>query len=268
MEQELTEKLQKVELDILCELDRLFKENNIKYFLAYGTTLGCVRHGGFIPWDDDVDIFIFGEDYPKVKELFEKHDTGFLELHDYETKENYPYVFPKVVDTRTELKECDYSHVPYTCGVYIDIFPLFCVSDNKLIKFFAEKLRYLRYAKLRLYYADVNRCGKLRKVLSKTIKFTVNPIKLQKKLYTTYTAPKKDTLKYAEPLIFSEKAYINSCHVVDSVELDFAGKKLPVPIQYREYLTDTYGDYMKLPPEDMRVSNHSFEYVTIKEENK
>ena len=80
--------LQERELAILIKIDDLFREYNIKYFLAYGTVLGCIRHNGFIPWDDDIDIFIFGRDLPKIKEIFRSVNTGFLRLDDYDTAKN------------------------------------------------------------------------------------------------------------------------------------------------------------------------------------
>lgn len=268
MENELTVKLQQIELGILREIDKLFRAHGIKYFLAYGTTLGCVRHRGFIPWDDDIDLFIFGEDYPKVKEIFKNNNIGFLSLHDYENQKDYPYVFPKIVDNRTELKENSLAHLPYLSGVYVDIFPLFSLSDNKISRFISEKLRYSRYSRIRLYYTNTEKTSGFRKILAKTIQRISDPKKIQKKLYVKYTSPKKNTEKYAAPLIFAEKDFIRSCYVKNSVELEFEGAKYPVPAEYREYLTDTYGDYMQLPPDDKRVSNHDFLHIKLEEDDK
>ncbi len=268
MENDITAKLQQIELGLLVEIDKLFREHGIRYFLAYGTTLGAARHKGFIPWDDDVDIFIFGEDYPKVKEIFKNNDTGFLSLHDYETHKDYPYVFPKIVDNRTELKENFFNHLSYMSGVYVDLFPLFSLSDNKAKKFFSEKLRYLRYSKIRLYYENADKASGARKLLAKAIQKLCNPERIQKKLYATYTAPIKDTEKLADPLIFAESTLHCTRRFKESTELCFEGKSFPVPLEYHEHLTDYYGDYMQLPPEDKRVSNHDFAHIKLEEDEK
>ncbi len=268
MENGLTAKLQERELAVLCEIDRIFSENNIEYFLAYGTVLGCVRHGGFIPWDDDVDLFVRGEDYPRIKKLFAECDTGFLELHDFETKEGYPYVFPKIIDKRTELREARYSHLPYMGGVYIDLFPLFSVSDSKFKSFFSEKLRYFRYARMRLYYENTDGAGKARKILAVAVKKLSNPKRIQKKLYKTYIKGNTGAKILTEPNVFAADARIDASFFGKGTRLDFAGAKLPVPEKYEEYLKASYGDYMQLPPEDKRVSPHTFAYVDLKEEKK
>ncbi len=271
MENGLTAKLQQRELAVLCEIDRLFTENNIEYFLAYGTVLGCVRHGGFIPWDDDVDLFVRGEDYPRIKKLFAESDTGFLELHDFETKEGYPYVFPKIVDKRTKLREARYAHLPYMGGVYIDLFPLFSVSDNGVARTFSEKLRYFRYARLRLYYEDISASGGARKLVATLVKKLSDPKRIQKKLYRRYIKGNKGGKKMAEPNVFASDALIDSELFRKSTKLDFEGVKLPVPERYEDYLRASYGDYMQLPPEDKRSSPHTFAYVDLvdlKEEGK
>ena len=110
IDRNLESKLQDIQLQILKELSTIFMKHDIKFFLAYGTLLGCVRHKGFIPWDDDVDIYILGEDYPKIKRIFDTEDTGNLVLQDYDTQ-SYPYCFPKVIDKRTLLKEDTYKHL-------------------------------------------------------------------------------------------------------------------------------------------------------------
>ena len=88
---------------ILAELIKVFEQANVKWFAACGTCLGAVRHNGFIPWDDDVDIYIMGSDYDKAREAIK--DNDLVEWHDHETKEGYPFTFPKICLKNTHIKE-------------------------------------------------------------------------------------------------------------------------------------------------------------------
>ena len=158
---DLTKNIQKIELSMLDELSKILDKHEIRYFLAFGTALGCIRHRGFIPWDDDVDLYLWGEDYPKLKKVFETEKIENLELHDFSTQKGYPYVFPKIVNKKTILVENSLKHLDYKCGVYIDIFPLFGIPNNKLLKGLFESIRYFRYCVIRAYYSyDDNRITK------------------------------------------------------------------------------------------------------------
>lgn len=248
--------LQERELAILIKIDELFREYNIKYFLAYGTVLGCVRHSGFIPWDDDIDIFVFGRDLPKVKEIFRSVNTGFLRLDDYDTAKNYPYSFPKIVDNRTSLKEDAFKLVDYKCGAYVDIFPLFDISDNIFKRFFSEKLRYVRHVMLRYYYIDVKGRALFVKIFHKILEKTCKIDHIQDKLYKTYIRESCNGAKYAEPNIFLKKSYLPKSMFDNSVRMLFEGNEFPIPIDYDKFLKIVYGDYMKLPSVEKRKSTH------------
>ena len=248
--------LQERELAILIKIDDLFREYNIKYFLAYGTVLGCIRHNGFIPWDDDIDIFIFGRDLPKIKEIFRSVNTGFLRLDDYDTAKNYPYSFPKIVDDRTSLKEEAFKLVDYKCGAYVDIFPLFEHSDNILKRFFSEKWRYMRHVLLRYYYIEVQGRSLFVKIFHNIIKKICKIDRIQDKLYKTYIRESCNGSMYSEPTIFLKKNYLPKSMFDDSVRMLFEGNEFPIPIDYDRFLKIVYGDYMKLPPVEKRKSTH------------
>lgn len=255
--------LQARELKILNELSVLFGKHNIPFCLAYGTTLGCIRHKGFIPWDDDIDIFVWGEDLPRIKQLFREEDTGFLKLHDYDTVDNYPYCFPKVVDDRTSLKEEEFKSLNYMCGVYVDIFPLFEVSDNLLVRKFSENIRHLKYGLLRYYYMDTSDSGIVQKILNKISRVFCSATKLQTSLYKTYIHKSKGCRLVAEPNIFASKALVPKLLFENLVNMPFESGEYPVPSDYKTYLTLVYGDYMQLPPVEKRVSEHKMIGVVI-----
>jgi len=114
------EEIQKVDLEILRFFDNVCRENNLTYFLSGGTLLGAIRHKGFIPWDDDVDLVMPRKDFEKLIEILDKSDSNY-KLFIPGCSEDYFYTFGKLVDTRTVLDEFDYCPIK-GMGLYIDIF--------------------------------------------------------------------------------------------------------------------------------------------------
>lgn len=250
----LTVRLQKKELQMLEELSEILDRNHIPFFLAYGTALGCIRHKGFIPWDDDVDIFVKGNDYPRIKEIFKTQNTGNLQLHDYDTVRNYPYCFPKIVAGDTLLIEKALTHIDYQGGVYIDIFPLAEVSDNIIVRTVKSIYRYICYSIIRAYYYNYK--STFRKIFSQIVRKWINPVKIQKKIFAEYIRSEKDCKFYLGSIDAGElykKQYFDSV-----VYMPFEESRMPMAVDYDNILTEYYGDYMKLPDEENRVSNHNF----------
>ena len=254
---ELTQKLQKKELQMLKELSEILKRNNVPFFLAYGSALGCARHSGFIPWDDDVDIFIKGTDYPKLKEVFRTQDTGNLLLHDYDTVSDYPFFFPKIVARDTLLVEKSLKHINYKGGVYIDVFPLEEVPDNKFALKAMKIRRYIYYSVIRGYYYNFNSIP--RKVFSGIVRKAVNPLKIQAKIFKEYTQRVKDYKFYSGSIDSGElykKQYFD-----EIIYMPFEDTRMPMAAEYKNMLEKYYGDYMILPRKEDRVSNHNFEVI-------
>lgn len=259
---ELTKKLQNKELQMLKELSELLKRNKIPFFLAYGTALGCARHKGFIPWDDDVDIFIKGTDYPKLKEVFKKQDTGNLSLHDYDTVKNYPYFFPKIVAKDTLLVERSLKHIEYRGGIYIDIFPLAEMPDNAFLRNILKIRRYLYYSLIRGCHYNFK--SVLKKATGRIAKRIIDPINMQRKLYREYIRPVKGCKLYSGSVDSGEvyrKEYFD-----ETIYMPFEDTSMPMAACYKNILEEYYGDYMTLPKEESRVSNHNFERIEFYDE--
>lgn len=126
-----TKKIQIALTAMLRDFHQFCKQHQINYSLAYGTLIGAIRHKGFIPWDDDIDVFMLPEDFIKFRELF--HLEGYF-LQNKETEEYYYLNFDKVRYLHSHAREKNYEKMLSNQGFFIDIFPLFYVPENKLIR--------------------------------------------------------------------------------------------------------------------------------------
>ena len=249
--------IRNIEIQILDYVADYCEKNNIKYYLDGGTFLGAIRHHGFIPWDDDVDIAMLRPDYEKFINQFNQKDH--YKVLSIETDKNYKYAFAKVVDTRTELKEINAIQTP-GLGVYIDIFPVDVIPDKvaEQDKFF-KKIWILK--KLCSWSILKNKPGDSWK--SKLVNFvcrcmgTRNLLVIYDKALREYEGQKTRHMAALSASMHKE-LLIESTVFSEFIKVDFEQNKYYVLKRYDEYLTALYGDYMQLPPVEKRVSNHSF----------
>jgi lipopolysaccharide cholinephosphotransferase len=272
------EESKKTQVEILLYIDKICKEHNIHYSLAYGTLLGAVRHKGFIPWDDDIDIMLLRNDYDILLRLLSS-DADYNLV--YEKTNNNWYTYAKLCDKRTYLREDGYPEIE-TLGVFVDIFPMDFIPDNKIERFFYAKTLYLFD---RLIYTSVSknffRSTSFIKTIIKTILFTPlalvsKSIGTKKLVNTTLRLMQKhnallhckDTLQKCNDKNMNYVGFLPNKYgykevfPVDWFEnldtLEFEGYSLSVISEYKSYLSLLYKNYMQPPPEDKRVSNHVF----------
>ena len=121
--------IKEIELSILDYIDDVCKTNHIKYYLAYGTLLGAIRHKGFIPWDDDIDIYLLRDDYMKFVKIVNEQRNDRYEILSIYNDDSYNYEFAKVIDKRTALNASNFI-INKKEGVWVDVFPLIILQNS------------------------------------------------------------------------------------------------------------------------------------------
>lgn len=251
----------RIQLEILDEIDRFCKERNLRYSLAYGTLIGAVRHRGFIPWDDDIDIMMPRPDYDRL--LREFNVKGFV-LMDLAERNDCVETFVKVCKEGTIMVDRNFGREIW--GVNVDIFPIDGAPSDGLATHYAT-LDSIREKLFQIcpYYKSVKngRFSLLLKYLLKRLRY-FHPgsfMSLKRKLTQAQKALPYQTSETAGVYFAAEKTRtFFRKEVYDSIGLlPFEGRNYPAIKQYDRYLTQLYGDYMQLPPEEERVSHHDYD---------
>ena len=250
---------QLAELEIFKEFDRICSERGFLYSLSGGTLLGAVRHKGFIPWDDDIDIMMPRPDYEKLRSGILSGEivlNGNYALSD-DRGRGAQHPFLKIVDKRYIAKSSLSEN--YDTNLWFDIFPVDgypedkkkCVRINKKAKFFSRIMFFNRLTNFSGYSGLKKSAVKLFCLYSKMYGIT-RAVKNMNKLYLKYsfencqkTGFKLSGAKDAGNVV-SKSSYLNP------VRMEFEGMSVPVIAEWENYLKGMYGDYMQLPPEDKR----------------
>ena len=265
MRQISDEELLQLQLDILRDVDAFCRNNQIEYFLVGGTGIGAVRHGGYIPWDDDIDIGMTRPNYNRFIETF-NGKISHLRVYAPELNWNYYASYANVCDMRTVLLEGANGHRKDEIGVKIDIFPYDAVPEKRkefeINRKKARRLSYFCYIKRHLINKDkrINFRTKCYYIGLKVLLFPFTYAFLQKKLHAlSQQVPYNESI-YLEKIVFPYKKnkpckkelFESYCDMKfeDIIVRNLKG--------YDEYLISVFGDYMKLPPEDQRTSHHGF----------
>lgn len=254
--------IKKIQLDMLQELHIFCENNNINYFLYYGTLIGAVRHHGYIPWDDDIDVAMKRDDYEFFVRSFNEGRTDTYRVVSCENSDNYCYAFAKLSDTSTKIEE----EITFRqdMGVNIDIFPLDSVPDDDAIlnKHIKTIQAYINLLNVKL--TPINK----RRALYKNViliagQVILMPIKIQtlarkvSSLAQKYRGHKDcHLIANLTLLTYKEKEILDSTYFMESMIVSFEGMKFRAPRNYDAVLRTIYGDYMKLPPVEKQISHH------------
>ncbi len=263
----MIEILKSKELSILKAFINICDELGLKYFVLYGTLLGAVRHQGFIPWDDDIDVGLFREDYEVFLKKAQALLPSYYELQSYHTEKNLPYSFAKIRDSRTTFIETSTKNLSINHGIYIDVFPIDYYSDSKMT--WKKKILLKLYnRRIQAAYYESTELPLLRRVKKEFFDWIIQ------KIYPNlnYVLRKKDEIivSYKESaLTINHSGAWGKNEIVPRIlydEVDYLEfEKIPVmvPKEYDKWLKNMYGDYMKLPPIEKRVTHHFTEIIDL-----
>ncbi len=268
------EDIKKIQLDILIYLDKICKENSIKYYLSSGTLLGAVKYKGYIPWDDDIDVILLRDDYTKLVNVLKNSNDRYKLLSIYNCKDYY-YPFAKLVDSKTILIEN--SKKIKGMGVYIDIVPMDGYKDSNILKHIFD-IRIIHNLTVRRF--RIKNCirgnfdymkFRNKKVKHKGIKdfiyafvdYITLPLgynfwaKVLDKKVSSIDISKCDYVGVRVGSFGIKESFLKK-EIIEQELYEFEGLKFTSFKNYDLYLTNKYGNYKKEPNEEQKVSHHQY----------
>lgn len=254
-------------LETMKFIDKLCRENGIVYYIMGGTALGAVRHSGFIPWDDDLDIFMTPDQYKKFKTVFENAKSEQFILQEWRTDKKYLEYAKVRMNGTTFIEENFKDRKDMHHGIYVDIMILHKVPENKFI----QKIVYCESKFVTLYGLSQRNWkpkSKSQEVVLKSLKFM--PCKLMARIAYSHIYRydnRKDNYKYCywiTPAKFRNGLF-DKTFFEKPIDIPFEDTNLLGSERIKEYLEYRYGDYMKLPSEEQRkAAVHAYVFDTEK----
>lgn len=261
------EEIKKTELNILLELKKATEENNLRFFISGGSLLGAVRHQGFIPWDDDIDVCMPRPDYDKLCQFYQEGKVfpDYIELQCYENHTgDFPFI--KLLDTRTQIEE------KYVEGMvkslWVDILPVdgFPEDEAEVIRIQKKAVRYRKG--LMLKFAKPGK-GKTmaKRLLKPLVILALKPFSVEwfDKMLKKQIAPYPyETCKYVGVYtwgLYGLGERMLKEEFEKTVPVTFEGYEFNTFSCWHEYLSGLYGDYMQLPPEEKRQTHNMIAWI-------
>lgn len=265
---EQLKKLQKIELQALIKFDQVCRKYNIPYTLFGGTMIGAVRHHGFIPWDDDIDVLLTRKNFEKLRRLPVQEWGDKYFYQSYHTDRNYMYSYDKlrVNDTYFGEEALEGTGIKNN-GVFIDIFPADEVPSG-----YRYNIQVLEFMLCRLLfmskYININYRHGFEKKVAQVIRVLFKPISLEKfykfneKLIQKYN--NKGFKRYCSFDSFNVRHEVYPKKFLTELEyIDFEGYQFLISKHYDEMLRETYGDYMQLPPKEKQINKHEVTSLSL-----
>ena len=258
--------LQEIELENLRMLMEICEKNHLRYYLIGGSLLGAMRHRGFIPWDDDIDVGLPRPDYNRFVQIAKDYLPAHMDIKTMTSDPNYKCYFTRLINNK---KKIYWDHGQYTAviGVWMDVFPLDGLPENPLLRkmqVFRVKLNKALYKFTQIDYVSTNRTNRplSERVLIRFAQLTrigrlMNADRRLEKLDQALQRYDYDASAYAWSFsgCYGKREIVPHIQLGGSRTAEFEGMQVSIPEAAEDYLTSIYGDYMKLPPEDQRRSH-------------
>ena len=255
--------LQSLELMILKDFIKICEENNLTYYMYAGSLLGAVRHNGFIPWDDDLDVVMFRDDFEKFKEIFIASQNDKYELLCNETHRDYFHLLAKLMLKGTKFEESWVNQVDFHIGINMDIFVLDDLSDNNFKRNYQLKKSFFYNKLLIMSKIKLDDLPFVTKVITHTgyhilNLFRIKPSTLNKRCLNFLKKYKNSNAKCVFDISATAEEYpqiFSKDDFKDIQKIQFEDINVNIPSGYDNILKSLYGDYMQLPPKEDRY-NH------------
>lgn len=279
-QQRILKKLQVKELEILKDFQKICEENKLPYFATGGTAIGALRHEGFIPWDDDIDVVMLREDYEKFMKIAPSIMGEKYEFMTAETEEKYPLMFGKMILKGTRFVESAYEQANYPLGIFIDIFPYDKTSEDQKERKYLQKKTWFwgRMHVLSLITQPVlpDSLPAWKKKVSllgcKCIHYLLKIIGMTPKKTNRYYLKWALKFQNSDSDLYIDYSYINSeklmvrkKDIFPLIMKPFEDTTVSLVREYDKFLRPDYGDYMKMPPEEER-HNHYASFIDFGDE--
>lgn len=253
----------RIMLNILDSIDAFCRKNNLRYYLHAGTLIGAIRHKGFIPWDDDVDIAMPREDYERFCSIYNE-STDRYRIVTYKNTKGYYMPYGKVIDTRTILIHENVNSKIIDLGVFIDVFPLDnCSSDYKKAVKLYKKCKFLNSIKWTkvVKASDLHGWKKIAFPLAKmvflpfSLKTILNKID---RIGQKYAGVDSRYIAVVTVMTYGLKELFDKKWFAESIQKEFENHKFSCPSGYDNILSKMYGNYMCPPPIEKQICPHSY----------
>jgi lipopolysaccharide cholinephosphotransferase len=251
--------LKKILLENLIDFHDFCIKHNLTYYLCGGTLIGAIRHNGFIPWDDDIDVMMPRKDYDKLIDVFSSQKS--LELVGYHNTPNYFLNFVKIIDKQTKLKEK--NNTP-ELGVFIDVFPIDGIPKNWFLKSTQKSiLKFLLTINRVIVSYNYSKKSKILNLLLSFFTIFISPYLICKvidKISKFFKYENSDEVSLLTAILNDE---FDKKIIGKATKVEFEKHNFYAPENYHEYLTKFYGDFMTIPKLKERIS-HDYEYIRYK----